>query len=392
MRRLAAEAMRAGAFGFSTSRTISHKTLAGDPTPTLRAQEDELTGIALGLTDAGSGMIELVSDWNTPDAATEFAMVRRIVEATGRPLVFSLSQRHDRTNDWRTLLALSDQAARDGLAIRPVFPPRPIGILFGLLGSQNPFSGTPAYKAIAHLPLPERVAAMRDPECRARILSEDPLAGSNFPLLARLSYARMFPFGDPPDYEPPETNAIAAIAARQGRSAADVAYDLLLADEGKSFLFAPLTNYADYSLAPCAEMLAHPNTIVGLSDGGAHVGFISDASFPTYLLTYWGRDRSTGRQPVEDLIRRQTSDTARAVGLSDRGILRPGLRADINIIDFPNLTLHRPDMQFDLPAGGRRLLQKATGYTATIVAGQITYRNGTATGALPGRLVRAGRT
>ncbi len=388
MRRLAAEAMHAGAFGFTTSRTISHKTLAGDPTPTLRAQEDELTGIALGLRDAGSGMIELVSDWNTPDAATEFAMVRRIVEATGRPLVFSLSQRHDRTRDWRTLLDLSDQAAADGLSIRPVFPPRPIGILFGLLGSQNPFSGTPSYKALAHLPLPDRVAALRDPQTRARILAEDPHAGSNFPLLARLSYARMFPFGDPPDYEPPESNSVAAIAARQGRSAADVAYDLLIADGGQSFLFAPLTNYAGFSLAPCEEMLTHPNTIVGLSDGGAHVGFISDASFPTYLLSYWGRDRATGRQPVEELIRRQTSDTARAVGLTDRGILRPGLRADLNIIDFDRLALHRPEMRFDLPAGGRRLLQRATGYTATIVAGAITYRDGAATGALPGRLVR----
>jgi N-acyl-D-aspartate/D-glutamate deacylase len=388
MRALATEAMRAGAFGFTTSRTISHRTLAGDPTPTLRATEAELTGIALGLREAGSGMLEVVSDWNTPDPETEFAMMRRVVEASGRPMVFSLNQRHDRRDDWLTLLALSDQAAADGLAIRPVFPPRPIGILLGLQGSQNPFSGTPGYQSIAHLPLSERVAAMREPALRARILSEDPFAGSNFPLLPRLSYARMFPFGDPPDYEPPEHASIAAETARAGRTAPDLAYDMLLRENGHAFIFAPLVNYADCNLDPCREMLSHRNTIVGLGDGGAHVGFISDASFTTYLLTYWGRDRATGRFPLEELVRRQTSDTAGAVGLNDRGVIAPGKKADLNVIDFANLRLARPDMVFDLPAGGRRLLQPATGYDATIVSGRVTYRHGVATGALPGVLVR----
>jgi N-acyl-D-aspartate/D-glutamate deacylase len=388
MSALAAEAMRAGAFGFTTSRTISHRTLAGDPTPTLRATEDELLGIALGLREAGSGMLEVVSDWNTPDPETEFAMMRRVVEASGRPMVFSLNQRHDRTGDWLKLLAMSDKAAADGLAMRPVFPPRPIGILLGLQGSQNPFSATPSYKAIAHLPLEQRVAAMRDTATRARILSEDPFADSNFPLLPRLSYTRMFSFGDPPDYEPAEVDSIAAMAAREGRTAPDVAYDMLLREGGQAFIFAPLVNYADCNLEPCREMLSHPNTIVGLGDGGAHVGFISDASFPTYLLTYWGRDRKTGRFPLEDLVRRQTSDTARAVGLHDRGVVAVGKKADLNVIDFERLALGRPDMVFDLPAGGRRLLQPATGYDATIVGGVVTYRHGTATGALPGRLVR----
>ncbi len=389
MRRIVAEAVHAGAFGFSTSRTISHKTLKGDPTPTLRAQEDELTGIALGLRDAGTGLLELVSDWNTPDPATEFAMVRRITERSGRPVLFSLTARHDRTEAWKELLALSNQAAAEGLPIRPVFPPRPIGILLGLLGSQNPFSGTPSYKAIAHLPLAERVAAMRDPAVRARILSEDRVTGSNFPLITRLSFERMFPFGDPPDYTPPKENSIAAIAARQGRKPEEVAYDMLLADDGHSFIFAPLTNYADYTLGPSAELLRHPNAIVGLSDGGAHVGFISDGSFPTFLLTYWGRDRGSDTLPLPELVRRQTSDTARAVGLHDRGVLAPGKKADVNVIDFDALRLERPGMVWDLPAGGRRLLQRAQGYEATIVSGIVTYRNGEATGALPGRLVRS---
>ncbi len=388
MRRLTEEAMRAGAFGFTTSRTISHKTLAGDPTPSLRAQEDELLGIALGIKDAGTGMIEMVSDWNTPDVETEFAMVRRIVEASGRPLVFSLGQRHDRPEAYKKLLAFSDQAAADGHAIRPVFPPRPIGILFGLLGSQNPFAGTPTYKTIAHLPAAERAAAMRRPEIRATILAEDPYEGSNFPLLRRLTYERMFAFGEPLNYEPPADQAITAIAAREGRTAAEVAYDMLTSDDGKNFIFAPLVNFADYTLNASHEMLSHRNTIVGLSDGGAHVGFISDGSFPTFLLTYWGRDRATGRFPLAELIRRQTSDTAGAVGLHDRGVIAPGMKADLNVIDFEQLALERPVMKFDLPAGGRRLLQPAVGYTATIKAGQVTYRDGVATGALPGKLVR----
>jgi N-acyl-D-aspartate/D-glutamate deacylase len=195
----------------------------------------------------------------------------------------------------------------------------------------------------------------------------------------------MFPFGDPPDYTPPKEASIAAIAAREGHTPEEVAYDLLLADEGNSFIFAALTNYADYTLDASAELLRHPNTIVGLSDGGAHVGFISDGSFPTFLLAHWGKVRGL---PVQELIRRQTSDTARAAGLHDRGVLKVGMKADINVIDWDTLALERPGMLYDLPAGGRRLMQKARGYDATIVAGAVTYRHGEATGALPGKLVR----
>jgi N-acyl-D-aspartate/D-glutamate deacylase len=385
MRRIVAEAVEAGAFGFSTSRTISHKTLAGDPTPTLRAQEEELSGIAEGLRAGGKGFLEFVSDFNQPDPATEFGLIRRIVERSGRPAVFSLTARHDRTEAWKELLALSNKAAAEGVPIRPVFPPRPIGILMGLLGSQNPFSGTPSYKSIANLPLAERVAAMRDPEMRTRILGEDRFSGSNFPLLTRLSFERMFPFGDPPNYAPPKETSIAAQAAREGRTPEDIAYDMLLADEGNSFIFCALVNYFTYDLEPSRELLRHPNTIVGLSDGGAHVGFISDGSFPTFLLSYWGRERG---MPVEELVRRQTSDTAHAAGLADRGMLRVGMKADINVIDYDNLSLERPGMLYDLPGGGRRLMQKARGYDATIVAGAVTYRHGEATGALPGKLVR----
>ena len=389
MREITAEAVRAGAFGFSTSRTIAHKTLAGDPTPTLRAQEAELTGIAMGLKDAGKGFIEMTSDWNTPDPATEFAMVRRVMQACGRPLVFSLNQRHDRTTAWRDLLALSTQAAADGLPIRCVAPPRPIGALLGLSGSQQPFAGTRTYHSIAHLPLPQRVAAMRDPDVRRRITTEDPSEFNTWSLLTRIGFERMFRFPDPLNYTPAREDSVAAIAAREGRTPQDVAYDMLIEDDGKGFIFACIVNYANYDLEPVKEMYARQHVIPGLSDGGAHVAFISDASFPTFLFSYWGRDRGADRMDIPDLVRRQTREPARFAGLSDRGVLARGMKADINVIDFSRLSLERPQMVVDLPAGGRRLMQKARGYAATIKAGQITYRDGMATGALPGGLVRS---
>ena len=393
MRKLTAEAMRAGAFGFTTSRTVSHKTVKGDPTPMLRAQEEELLGIAMGLKDAGHGQIEFVSDWDQPDAASEFGMLRRLVEQSGRSCVFSLNQRHgERSKVWHELLLLSDQAAAEGVRMRPVTAPRPIGSLFGLTGTQNPFSGTPTYISLAHLPLAERVARMRDPEVHRRILTEDPFKLSTFPLFERMGfekmYEHMFLLGNPPDYEPPKASSIASIARRHGRSASEVAYDLLLEDEGHAFLYAIFTSYNEFSLEPVRETLEHPNTLIGLGDGGAHVGFITDASFPTWLLTHWGRDRESGKQPVEELVRRYTSDPASAVGLDDRGLLRAGMKADINVIDFDALALEKPYVVEDLPAGGKRLLQKARGYKATVVSGEITYLDGEHTGALPGRLVR----
>ena len=389
MREIAAEAVRAGAFGFSTSRTIAHKTLAGDATPTLRAQESELMGIALGLKDAGKGFIEMTSDWNTPDPATEFAMVRRLMEACGRPLVFSLTQRHDRTTAWKDLLDLSTQAVADGLPVRCVAPPRPIGALLGLTGSQNPFAGTRTYRSIADLPVTERIARMRDPAVRAAITTEDPTEFNTWSLLNRIGWARMFRFTDPLNYTPSREDSIDAIAARQGRTPQDVAYDMLIEDDGKGFIFACIVNYANYDLEGVKEMYSRDHVIPGLSDGGAHVAFISDASFPTFLFSYWGRDRGADRMKLHDLVRRQTREPARFAGLHDRGVLAPGMKADINVIDFENLALERPKMVVDLPAGGRRLLQKARGYAATVKAGQITYRNGMATGALPGGLVRS---
>ncbi len=317
-------------------------------------------------------------------------MIKRIVQASGVPLMFSMAQRHGRGEVFGELLGLSDQAAREGLYMRPVIAPRPVGILLGLQGSQNPFSGCPTYRKIAHLTVPERASVMADPAMRAQILSEDPFAESTFPLLERLGYNCMFPFGEPMDYEPSGETSLQAMAVRRSISAAEVAYDLLIADQGRNFLFAPVANYADQNLDFVHNALKHTNTIVGLGDGGAHVGFIADGSFPTFLLTYWGRDRKSGLFELPELIRRQTSDTAHAVGLYDRGQIAVGKKADINVIDYDALKLDRPYVAYDLPAGGRRLMQKAKGYTATIKSGVVTFRESDATGALPGKLLRGG--
>jgi len=387
MRALSAEAMRAGAIGFTTSRTLNHRTATGDPTPGLRATEAELMGIAMGMKDAGSGVIELISDFDTPDPLTEFAMIRRLVAESGRPLSLSLAQAGP-ADGWRGLLGLIEAASRDGLAIRAQVAPRPIGVLLGLQGTLNPFSAHETFAAIKDKTLAEKVAIMRDPDFRARLLAESE-ARQSHPLARRvMAFEHIFPLGDPPNYEPPRETAIANIAAREGRPAQDVAYDMLLEDEGRAFLFMPFANYANFNLDCCGEMIAHPDCVMGLGDGGAHVGIISDGSFPTYLLTHWGRDRAHGKFDLGYLVKRQTADTARAVGLMDRGIVAPGMKADINVIDFDRLSVDAPTMAFDLPAGGKRLLQGAQGYVATIVSGEIVYRDGTASGALPGKLVR----
>jgi N-acyl-D-aspartate/D-glutamate deacylase len=327
----------------------------------------------------------MISDFEDQEA--EFAMIRRLVEASGRPLSLSLGQSHSSPNGWRKLLARVGKAAEDGLEIRAQVAPRPIGTLYGLQSSLNPFSAHPSFRAIAQRSLADKVAALRDPAFRMRLLAETP--EGNAMLVKRLrDFSRIFPLGQTPDYEPPRERSVAAMAAAQGRDPADLACDLLVEDEGRAFLFAPFSNYAEYSLDACGEMMRDPNTVMGLGDGGAHVGLISDASFTTYLLAHWGRDRPQGRLPVETLVKKQAADTARAVGLRDRGVIAPGMKADLNVIDFDRLALERPAMAFDLPAGGKRLLQRARGYEATVVSGAITYRGGEATSALPGRLVR----
>ena len=387
MRKLAKEAVEAGAFGFSTSRTISHKSLKGEYTPTLRAHEDELTAIAMGLSDAGSGFIEIVSDWNEPDPETEFEVLKRIVRKSGRPLVFSCTQRHDRPYFWEDLMTMARQAQKEGLPIRPVVTPRPIGLLLGLNGSQNPFSGTDTYKSISDLPLDRRVIEMRKDEIKNKILSEDPIKGSTFPLINRIGYTQMYRFGSPPNYNPKPEESIEAMAKEKGMTAAELAYEILIENDGNNFIYAPLVNYADHTFGVCKKMLDDKNAIMGLGDGGAHVGFILDAGYPTWLISYWSVKKKAFS--MEETVRRLTSDTASAAGLNDRGILKVGLKADINIIDWENVGSSDPFMTQDLPAGGKRLMQHTKGYVSTIVSGKVTYKNGEFTKERPGRVVKS---
>jgi len=395
MRAITADAVKAGALGVSTSRTTSHKTLKGEYVPTLRVYEDELMGLADGLNDAGSGMIEAVSDWITdaspdtinaePDPVEAFGILRRVAEKSGRPMVYTLAQRNHQSEMFTQLLNMNKQAYADGVNIRPVFPPRAIGILLGLQASQTPFSGCPTFKTLNDLPLEEKVAKLRDPEIRAKILSEDPVKESTFPLIHRMSYAYMFRFGNK-DYMPQQAESAEAIAAREGRPAPEVAYDMLLENDGKNFIYMPITNYSGFSLTASETLLNEEIAIMGLGDGGAHVGFILDAGFPTWLLTHWGK--ATGKFEAPELIRRLTTDTADAAGLQDRGRIQVGMKGDLNVIDWDKLDFEAPYVVQDLPAGGKRLMQGAHGYEYTIVSGVVTFEGGKPTGALPGKLVR----
>jgi N-acyl-D-aspartate/D-glutamate deacylase len=395
MAAIARRAMDAGAIGFGTSRTLNHRSSDGSPIATLTAGEDELTGIALGMAAAGGGagrgVLQVVSDFNDP--AEEFAMLRRIVEASGRPLSFSLLQSPRDPDQWRFMLDQMSDAKAAGLQIRAQVATRPVGVLFGLELTVNPFSSHPSYREIKALPLAERVARLRDPGFRARLLAEEAENARAPGLSPARAWDRIYPMGgDNPDYEPTPDDSIAAIAAERGADPYAVALDHMLdggEGDGRGMLYLPLLNYAQNTLDPAYRMLQHDCVVPGLSDGGAHVGMICDGSFPTTNIIHWTRDRSRGpKLALETMVKAQCRDTAETVGLFDRGLVQPGYRADLNVIDYARLKLKAPSVAYDLPTGGRRLIQRAEGYTATIVAGEVTYRDGEPTGALPGRLLR----
>jgi N-acyl-D-aspartate/D-glutamate deacylase len=383
MRVLTERAIRAGAIGFSSSRSLNHRTVRGAPTPSLHASEAELTSIALGVKDAGRGVLQMITDFDSQDVEEEFALLRRLVEVSGRPLTFSLMQKHGNADGWKRVLELTARAVADGLPMTAQVAPRGVGTLLGLQGSRNVFSECPSYKAISERPLVQRLELLRDAGLR-KVLVRELREHANTPIGKRLvQFDNIFLFADPPDYDPGQHRSLAAIAAREDRDPAEVAYDELLREDGLAMLYSPFANYAAKSLDACAEMLAHPNTVMGLGDGGAHVGYITDSGFPTYLLSHWQE-----RFGFSWLVKRQTCDTARAVGLLDRGVIAPGMKADFNLIDPDRLAIAVPHVQVDLPKGGRRLMQRASGYVATIVSGKTVYREGKATGELPGRLVR----
>lgn len=387
MGRLAEMAVEAGALGFSTSRTLNHRTADGDPTPTLTASESELLGIARGLERAGKGVLQFVSDFDDPKK--EAAMLRRIVQESGRPLSVSLAQSNVAPQGWRVLLEAIETAAAEGLPMAAQVCGRPVGVLLGLELTLNPFSGHSAYQSIADLPHADKVVALRNPSLQNRLAMEAPTSDNPFVKSVLRNFGKMFALDDIPNYEPTEDMTVAAIAAARGVPPERVALEFMLKNEGRGMLYFPFLNYAETSLEPSYTMLTSAATLPGLSDGGAHVGMICDGSFPTSMLTHWTRDRNRGpKLPLAFVIKRQTQDTAAWMGLHDRGVLKPGYRADINIIDYDRLTLHAPKVIRDLPANGARLMQTASGYDATLVAGQVTYRDGVSTGTKPGRLIR----
>jgi N-acyl-D-aspartate/D-glutamate deacylase len=384
MARLAAEGIQAGALGFSTSRTINHKTKAGTHIPTLDADEAELATIAGALRGIGAGWLQVISDFDDP--APEFAMLRRLVEQAGRPMAITILQRDAKPEEWREITGWIADANRSGLPMLGQVLTRPTGIILGFEISQNPFLGRPSYDAIDNLPFEQKIAELRRPERRAAILSEDT---GNESLRRRVRrWDRMFPMSDPPDYEPSPEDSIAARAARMGRDPADLAYDMLLENNGRTLLYRPLSNYTYGNLDTVHDMLEHDATIVGLGDGGAHVGILSDASALSTMLTHWTRDRKGVRFSLPWAVKRISRDSAVAIGLRDRGLVANGYKADLNVIDYDRLQVRAPEVVYDLPTGGRRLIQRADGYDVTIVSGVPVSRNGEATGALPGRLVR----
>ncbi len=388
MARLAAEGIRAGALGFSTSRTINHRTVAGDYTPTLHAAEQELVDIAKAVGEVGEGWLQVISDFDDP--REEMATLRRMASESGRPMTITVLQRDNRPELWRDTMNDIARANADGQNIVGQVLTRPTGVMLGFEISLNPFMGCETWKRLAPLAHAEKIAELRKPEVKAQILSEQQ---RDHLMRTRVTqWSRIFPLGDPPDYEPAPEKSIAAMAARAGRTPEDLVYDLLLENDGKTILYRPLSNYAYGDLSPVMDMMQHPNSLVGLGDGGAHMGVLTDASAFTYMLTHWTRDRSRGKTlPVEWAVKRLTRDNAEAIGLLDRGLLAVGKKADINVIDYDTLAICPPEVLYDLPAGGKRMVQRTRGYEATIVSGEVVYRNGEPTNALPGRLVRGAR-
>jgi N-acyl-D-aspartate/D-glutamate deacylase len=384
------EAISAGALGFSTSRTFVHRTSRGEQAPTYGVAEQELTAISRAVGETGKGVLQMISDFD--DIDSEFNILRECARVSGRPLSFTLLQRDHMPTKWREVMQRVDSARAQGLEIKAQVACRPIGMVHGLECSMQPFFLTPGYKEVAHLPLTERVARLRDPSLRARIIAESATPPDNWRLASiTRDFHKLYPLGaDHADYEPKAEDSVAGIAKATGRTPEEVAYDLMLEDGGHKKFYFPLYNYTENNLDVVREMLTHPAALLGLGDAGAHCGYICDASYPTYLITHWARDRQRGpKLGLEFLVHAQTQRNARGLGMTDRGALLPGMKADINLINFDQLGLSAPQMTYDLPAGGRRLVQHASGYEATFVSGEMVMERGKATGALPGRLVRS---
>jgi len=380
-------ALEAGSFGFSTSRTSLHKAISGRPVPGTFAARDELFGIARALKDTGMGVFQVACQHE--DVPSEMDWMTDLSLHTQRPVMFNLSQIYQDPLLWRKGLTALESAHQKGAQVYAQVAGRAIGVVMGWRLTANPFSLKPSYLQIMHKSHEEKTACLRNPEFRKKLLNEPSIKVGEFEQFITTSFDHMYPMNSGSDYEPGSDKSIASIAKRENRAPEEVAYDLLMEGEANGNLYFPLFNYANNDLEILRELHQHPLTRMGLSDAGAHCGAVCDGGMPTFMLTHWTRDRERGeRLPIEHIIRRQTSETAATVGLNDRGVLAPGYLADINVIDYDQLSIGRPEVLYDLPAGGRRLVQGATGYRYTIKKGEITIQDDQATDALPGRLLR----
>jgi len=387
MRKLAAEAIEVGALGVSSSRFAFHKTGSGAPIPSYDAAYAEIAAIVGGVADAGGGLLQFIPD--IPAGGYE-RVLQQVFEAASDahvPVTFTLTTGNSGDPIWPGAVNLIEKFNAAGAEITAQVFARPIGLVIGLELTANPFALYPSYQEIADLPLDQRVAQMRKPEVRARILADKPGEGHPFMYFAQ-AWEWMFPFTEPANYEPAAQDSILARAQARGVSPLDEAYDRLLDDDGRAMMLVALANFENNSLDTVGELIRRDDVVLGLGDGGAHYGMICDASYPTFVLAHWARDRPTGRLSVAEAVRLLTSVPARVAGLADRGRIAVGYKADLNVIDHAGLTLHKPVITHDLPAGGRRLDQTADGYVATIVSGEVIATNGVPTSARPGRLIR----
>lgn len=392
MATLVCEAVEAGALGFTTSRTEKHRDNHGNHVPSFEADAAELHGIARAMGETGKGVLQLIADFH--DFESEFALIRGMAEVSGRPLSTTIEEDDRHPEIWKRVLDGIAEAAREGVPMRGQVPARATGVVLGLDVTLHPFLLHPTYQEIAADSVAERARAFRDPDFRRRLLADEvEIDPSTIVGVLFGTFAKMFRLGDPPEYEPDPKDSAAAEAARRGVAPQEVLLDWLAEDEGKELLYFPLMNYLDGDLEMVREMLVHPQAAFGLSDAGAHCGTVCDGSFPTTMMTHWGRDRRRGeRLPLPWIVQKLTRGGAELVGLLDRGLLAPGMKADVNVIDFDGLELHAPKVVRDLPAQGRRLLQKASGYTASIISGEVAFREGEGTGSRGGRLVRGARS
>lgn len=389
MSEIVLDGLKAGALGFSTSRTLIHKSKDGEYVPGTFAEENELFGIGKTLSEVNHAVFQMTS--NHIDMDKEFVWMKKLAQEIDRNVMFNLVQTDERPELWKDMLKMTEEAQQEGIKVIAQVAGRPAGVLMGWQTTVHPFVGYPSYQALLNLPVKERLEKLSDPEVKNKIINDTAIDLGDFGNFITKSFNKMFPLNSDsePDYEPVIEKNLLNLAKSKNLSPQEIAYDLMLENDGQSLIYFPLFNYSNFNLDQIREMLLHTGSCISLGDGGAHCGAVCDASIPTFMITYWVKNRNRGeRLDLEFVVKKQSYDTAKAYGMNDRGLIKSGMKADINIIDLENLKLLAPEMVFDLPAQGRRLIQKAEGYLYNIVNGEITFQNGEPTGNMPGKLIR----